>query len=483
MQMRERVAIVLITLSVVATLVLGGAAAYELGKSNSDAVGVAQTLPGTGASSSAAGTGGAGSQDSAPLPAAGQSSAAQPGAASSSSGGGAAGTTGAAAGGSAARSATGPVSGPAAGRPASVAAGVANGVITVGGIFDETGPFDATTHRDTIRAYFNEVNAAGGVNGYKLQLIDCDSGFDPTRAHQCSDRLINQGILAMVGNLSVSGEQAEVPYLASRGVPVIGGLGVPAEFQSPLSYPVSVNILAGGVDALAAHAKDLGIQHPAILVINSPVSAPGMQALVEALHRQGIQEKSADLVEATKPDYTDIAVKLRLEGADSVVGVLDPFSYARMFQAFDRQGFHPKILCPGLDKPSAEKQYGPAVYGAESLTWYLEPDEHLNVPAMAEYLNTVQHYYPNQVAGLDVYTEGGWIAAKVFVEALRHIGPGKPITPASLVTALNSIRNFDTGLTVPLSYSAGPSHDPNRCFQWIRNQQGAWHTYSGWNCF
>jgi hypothetical protein len=57
------------------------------------------------------------------------------------------------------------------------------------------------------------------------------------------------------------------------------------------------------------------------------------------------------------------------------------------------------------------------------------------------------------------------------------------VTPLSLVTALNGIRNLDTGLTVPLSYSAGASHNPNRCVQWMRNQQGTWHTYSGWNCF
>jgi branched-chain amino acid transport system substrate-binding protein len=472
MQVRERVAVVLITLSVIATLVLGGAAAYELGRSNAAPVSVSQTLPGTGPSSAASS-----GQDSAGLPAAGPGTAAQPGGAVS--GGGVAAP---AAPGASARPAAGGGSGPVAARAASGPAGVANGVITVGGIFDETGPFDATTHRDTVRAYFDEVNAAGGVNGYKLQLIDCDSAFDPTRAHQCSDRLMNQGILAMVGSLSVSGEQAEVPYLASKGVPVIGGLGLPAEFQSPLSYPVSMNILAEGVNAIATHAKDLSIQHPAILVVNSPASAPGEQALIDALHRNGIQEKSADLVEATKPDYTDIAVKLRLEGADSVIGVLDPFSYARMFQAFDRQGYHPKILCPGLDKPSAEKQYGQAVYGSESLTWYLEPDEHLASPAMNEYLSTVQHYYPNQVAGLDVYTEGSWIAAKVFVEGLRRIGP-QPVTPASLVTALNGIRNFDTGLTVPLTYGAGATHDPNHCVQWIRNQQGTWHTYSGWTCF
>lgn len=44
MQVRERVAVVLITLSVMATLVLGGAAAYELGRSSSEPVSVVQSL-------------------------------------------------------------------------------------------------------------------------------------------------------------------------------------------------------------------------------------------------------------------------------------------------------------------------------------------------------------------------------------------------------------------------------------------------------
>jgi len=55
-------------------------------------------------------------------------------------------------------------------------------VITVGGIYDETGPVDATVERDAVRSYFNLVNAQGGVNGHKLQLIDCDSKYDPSSA-------------------------------------------------------------------------------------------------------------------------------------------------------------------------------------------------------------------------------------------------------------------------------------------------------------
>ena len=84
-----------------------------------------------------------------------------------------------------------------------------HGVITVGGIYDETGPIDATVERDTVRSYFNLVNSQGGVNGYKLQLIDCDSKYDPSSAHQCAQKLISQGVLAIVGWLSLSGEQNE----------------------------------------------------------------------------------------------------------------------------------------------------------------------------------------------------------------------------------------------------------------------------------
>ena len=53
---------------------------------------------------------------------------------------------------------------------------------------------------------------------------------------------------------------------------------------------------------------------------------------------------------------------------------------------------------------------------------------------------------------------------------------------ATLVDALNTVKNFDTGLTVPITYSAGPLHDPNHCFNYIRNENGVWTTYSNWNC-
>jgi len=263
-------------------------------------------------------------------------------------------------------------------------------------------------------------------------------------------------------------------------VPMIGGLGVPSEFSNSLSYPVTTNLTKVGT-ALGTHAKDLNIHAPGIVVLNANFIKPVEASLVAALHKQGITEKSIDEVDPTKADYTDEAIKLRSEGADSVITALDPFSYARMYQAFDRQNFHPKVLGSGLDKKSAEQQYGSAVYNAESLTPVIEPDEHTSTPGVSEYYAAVQKYFPGQVSALDVYSEADWVAAKVFVQAVRNVKG--PVSRKTLVDALNGINNFDTGLTVPISYSPGSSHDPNHCFQWIQNKQGTWHTYSDWTCF
>jgi ABC-type branched-subunit amino acid transport system substrate-binding protein len=290
--------------------------------------------------------------------------------------------------------------------------------------------------------------------------------------------------LAVVGWTSASGEQNETPYLTGQGIPIVGGLGTPSEFQSSISYPIFDPLTRFG-QAMGTHATvDLGFKHPAIVVVNLNFISAVEQAIIDALHAHGVQEVSADQVPVTQAQYSQLVVKWRQKGADSVLAGLDPFSYARMYQGMEGQGFQVPVMGFGLDKTSAEGGYGSYFKGAQSLTPVLEPDEHTSNAAMAAYLNAVQTYYPNQVPALDVYCEGQWIAAEAFVKALRSIAG--PITRGSLISALNAIQNWDTGLTKPITYGSASSHDPNHCFYWTKNQDGTaagWHTYSDWVCF
>jgi len=359
--------------------------------------------------------------------------------------------------------------------------GVADDTILVGGIYDETGPVDGTVARDTVRAWFNAVNAGGGIGGRRLRLVDCDSGFDPSRAHHCSNELLSQHILAIVGWSSPSGEEAETNYLSAHGVPILGGLSIAAEFNNALAFPTMPSLEADGT-AMGHHARELGLMNPAVIMLNLPIVAPLKGSLLDALHQEGITEASVDEVDATKPDYTDLVIKLRAEGARSIIAALDPFSYARLYQAAERQNWKVPVFGFGLDKRSANDAYGSGIDGAESLVPYTEAFDPAvaDEPDVVEYFSTIRRYYPRQVQALDVYTEAQWVAAKVFVEALRRIHG--PISRRSLAAALETFRNFRPGLVPSVSYVPG-NHEPNRCFRWINNKNHSWHMYSDYRCF
>ena len=492
--MKERVAIVFMTLNVVATLALGGAIAYEFGHTSHATASQPATASVAGqaytsspsSSSSGTATPSSGATSGTPTP----SSSNTAGAHVASSG---AKPTAHTASGGKPSSGAKPSSGGQGSSPPSQSSGggqqqgVSGSVITVGGIYDETGPLDSTVERDTVRSYFNLVNAQGGVNGHKLQLIDCDSKYDPSAAHQCAQKLISQGVLAIVGWLSVSGEQSEAKFLTDQGVPIIGGLGVPSEYQSPLSYPTTPSLVTAGT-ALGTHAGQIGLKKPGVIFLNAPFIQPVETSFLNALKAQGISPVDVETVDATKADYTDIALKFQSAGAQSVAAFLDPFSYARLFQAMERQNWHPQVLGGGLDKASANAQYASGcgsacpIFGADSATPVLEYLDHGSTPAIGQYLNTVRTYYPSQYNALDAYTTYQWVAAEVFAQAIKNIGNG-PVNRDSLVNALNGLKNFDDGgITPSFSYGSG-NHDPLHCFQWIHNNNGQWRTTSGWNCF
>jgi len=471
MKLRERIVVVLTTVAVLATLGLGSAAAVALTHSGATSVTV-QT--GSSLAGAAGGTTSGQAATNAGATATAAPAAAAAGGTTTTTGG----TTGAAA----------QASVPHVNNTQNF---VHNGLITVGGIFDESGPLDATVERDTVRAYFDEVNAAGGVNGQKLQLIDCDSAYNPSTAHSCSQRLLSQGVLAIVGWTSVSGEQTEAPYLDTQtsscpqcGVPIFGGLGVDAEFQSPLSFPVADPLGRQGY-AGGAHTCDLGYQHTAVVYLNASFAASVNNGILAGLSKCGQHPKGNDDVGvdiANQQDYTSIVAPWQTDGVQSVLAGLDPFSMARLYQAEERQGFNKPTGGAGLDKTSAEAYYGAYFKGAQSLTPVLEPVGHTDNQAMADYLGTVKKYYPSQYSALDVYTEEQWIAAHVFVGALSQIHG--TVTRAALVSAAQNLTNFDTGgLTQPLSYGRGGRNDPNHAMQFMHNADGTangWVTDTGW---
>ena len=395
----------------------------------------------------------------------------------------------------------GPVSG-GTGSSNQAQSGVSGGTITIGGFFDISGPVDSSVERDTVRAYMQDVNAAGGINGRKVQYLWCDSKYDASAAHSCAEYLISQHVLAVVGLTAPLGENNEIGTLTSAGIPVIGGLGTPAEFTNSLAYPVSDSFYRYG-SAIADEAKALGAKHPAVVVLaDVPWVRPVEANLLNRLSADGIGYTDVEEVSATQANYTATVFNLQHShhgpsggGAqpnyscppassacpDFVIAALDPFSYHRLFDAMEASSWYPHVLGTGLDKFNVQRSYDKEIYGAHSLVPFLSPYDHQSNPTVRAYLSSVEHYYPGQFQALDIYSQHAWTAAMVFAAAAKAAGAN--LSQATLIQQLNSMHDFNTGWSVPLSYGPG-AHDPNHCFTYTTDHapNGSWTTTTGWLC-
>ncbi|MFJ8465428.1 ABC transporter substrate-binding protein [Streptomyces swartbergensis] len=159
------------------------------------------------------------------------------------------------------------------------------------------------------RAYARWVNARGGINGRKLNVLTCNDHNDSVAAAKCARRAAKENVVAVVGSYSQYADSF-FPSLEGAGIPYIGGYGITnAEFTSPLSYPVNggqAALLAGLGSALA----DCG---PVALIRPDTITGDQLPPLLDSGLKAGGHTPSRDqraAEDATEYDgHADLALR------------------------------------------------------------------------------------------------------------------------------------------------------------------------------
>ena len=105
---------------------------------------------------------------------------------------------------------------------------LASAQIKIGSVLSVTGPasFLGDPEKRTLEIYVEEINAKGGVNGQKLQLIVYDDGGSADNARTFATRLIEEDkIFAMVGGSTTGATLAMIPAFEDAKIPFISLAG------------------------------------------------------------------------------------------------------------------------------------------------------------------------------------------------------------------------------------------------------------------
>ncbi|MGB3864721.1 MAG: ABC transporter substrate-binding protein [Xanthobacteraceae bacterium] len=119
------------------------------------------------------------------------------------------------------------------------APGVTDTEIKFGNIMPYSGPASMLSATGkTAAAYFEQLNAKGGVNGRKLTMISLDDGFSPPKTVEATRRLVeSENVAFMFGTMGTAPSSATAKYLNGKGVPHLFLVSSASKWNDPKNMP------------------------------------------------------------------------------------------------------------------------------------------------------------------------------------------------------------------------------------------------------
>lgn len=303
---------------------------------------------------------------------------------------------------------------------------------------------------DGAKLYIDMVNARGGVNGQKIEILSMDDKFDPKIAAENARQLIEEkNVLALFLTRGTPHTEAIIPLLDKHGVPLVAPSTGAMVLHQPLRKNV-FNVRASyqrEAEKAMTHLASMGITRVGIFYSDDSFGADGVQGAQKGLAAAKLQPVVLEKFDRAKPDFAPLAGKAAKADAQAVLMIASGTSVVEGVNALRTAGSAAQIVTLSNNASSGFiKSLGANARGV-IVTQVFPNERGANYPMVKEAQELAKAKGAGEVSPAMLE---GFAAAKVLVEGLRRAGP-KP-DRAKIHAALESFRKFDIG-GLEVSYS------------------------------
>ena len=334
-----------------------------------------------------------------------------------------------------------------------------SGAIDVGSIATITGvgAGDFSSFIPGMEAYFDMVNADGGVNGHQVVLAhNLDDGGSATASTQLAHTLIEQdhAFAVFVSTFWFSPNIFSTTDTPTYGYNVSGNWAGPSNLFAAGGSTQDYHAIAPPVAYLMkrAHANSVALisYGPGI-----PASYPACSTLGQDLKAAGINVSYEDLDASLGGAFTPAAQQIAAHHSSFLVSCMedsDDITLARTLQQYGvRIG---QLWLNGYDQQLLN-QYRSLMQNvyidANGFVPFSAPTNFPGVyPGMHQYLTTMKKDEPSYVT--NQLAMQGWQSAALFVQGLKLAGPHP--TPQTVIADTNRLTDFTAGgVSAPVNWT------------------------------
>ena len=298
--------------------------------------------------------------------------------------------------------------------------------------------------------YIDSVNARGGVNGQKVEILTLDDRFDPKLTLANARTLIQEkNVLALFMTRGTPHTVGILPLLDEFGVPLVG----PSTGAMVLHEPVKKNIFnvrapyQREVKKAIGHLATLGVQRIGVVHVDDTFGADALAGALAGFKDNKLEALFVEKFDRAKPDFSAIAPAVAKQNPQAVLIFGTGSAVVDGIKAMRAAGVTGQIVTlsnnasGGFVKALGDESRGVVV------TQVFPSERAVTFPLVREATGLAQQA---KIQLTPAMVEG-FTNAKVLVEGLRRAGPNP--TRASLHKALETFNKFDLG-GLTLSYTA-----------------------------
>lgn len=195
--------------------------------------------------------------------------------------------------------------------------------IKIGAIFSVTGgaSFLGAPEAKTVEMLAEQINAAGGINGKKIELIIKDSTGSPEKAVSFAKQLIEEDqVFAIIGP-STSGETMQIKGLVEKAETILMSCAAAEDIVNPVAKFVFKTPQKDSYAAqkIFAQMKKMGIKKVGVVTDNTGFGNAGKKQLEAHAPDAGIEIVIAETYDKAATDLTAEVTKLKAAGAQAVI--------------------------------------------------------------------------------------------------------------------------------------------------------------------
>jgi ABC-type branched-subunit amino acid transport system substrate-binding protein len=338
--------------------------------------------------------------------------------------------------------------------------GISDGAILIGSSSALTGHASFLGSQYTLgsKVWFNEVNAAGGIHGRRIDFLTYDDAYEPDKTVANSRRLIAEDRVFMLFDYVGTPTSVQIIEMVhDENIPAFGFLTGAEMLRTPFrpnTFHVRASYYHEAEGAIAYFVDQLGIEKIAVMYQDDAFGLAVLAGVQLSMRKRGLEIIATDSFARGSMELDRPVDTVSSSGAEAVVlvGTYSPLAklikgvhdaghrpYFHTVSFVGSQAFGRAILEQGVDRSQFDRiivtQVVPSPYAEDLET-------------VREYQAQLAKHFPEETPNF-VSLEG-YINARVLTRILSETGPN--LSRETMKQTIEGMSQMDIGIGMPLTF-------------------------------